>query len=364
MRLSEARTKWAADAAMLRQLGIEAPDHVISYMTDEVKRDYRIAMDAQPGLITTPNTGVPAYLTQMIDPKVIDILFSPLKAADIIGEEKRGDWTTDTMIFQVVEATGEVSSYGDFNNNGVTGVNTNWPNRQSYLYQTHINYGEREMERAALARLDLVARLNASAVTVLNRFQNDSYFFGIAGLENYGLLTDPDLSAPITPAPKAWGGTSWFNSSGALVATPLEIYNDVISLFSRLVSQSGGILNAETRVVLAMSPASAIALTASNTFGINVTDLLKKNFPNIRFETAIQYGVRSAQNPRGPVGGNIMQMIAESVDGQDTGFAAFNVKLKAHAIVVGTSSWKQKMSQGTWGAVLTQPFAIASMIGI
>lgn len=363
MRLAEAKTKWAADAAMLEQCRIYLPE-VTGYLPDEFRQNFKYAMDAQPGLATTPNTGIPAYLSQLVDSKVIRILFAPLKAADIIGEQAKGDWTTDTMIFPVVENTGEVSSYGDYNNNGVTGANTNWPNRQSYLYQTIINYGERELDRAGLARINWAAELNLSGVNVLNRFQNDSYFFGIDGLENYGLLTDPDLSAPLTPAPKAWGGTSWFNSAGALVATPLEVYNDVISLFSQLVAQSGGLLDAESKVTLAMSPGSAIALNSANNFGLNVKALLKDNFPNIRFETAIQYGVVSATNPRGPVGGNMMQMIADSVDGQNTGFAAFNVKLKAHAIIREMSAFKQKMSQGTWGTVIQMPLAISSMIGI
>ncbi|MGF6604586.1 hypothetical protein P3T23_009342 [Paraburkholderia sp. GAS448] len=29
-----------------------------------------------------------------------------------------------------------------------------------------------------------------------------------------------------------------------------------------------------------------------------------------------------------------------------------------------TSSFKQKKSQGSWGAVIFQPFAIASMVGV
>ena len=68
---------------------------------------------------------------------------------------------------------------------------------------------------------------------------------------------------------------------------------DVQSMFSKLVTQSSGIvddMDAETEMVLAMSPQSEVALTATNTFNVNVFDLLKKNFPNIRFETAVQYG--------------------------------------------------------------------------
>jgi len=89
---------------------------------------------------------------------------------------------------------------------------------------------------------------------------------------------------------------------------------------------------------------------------VNVYDLLKKNFPNIRFETATQYANSTT--------GNLMQMIAETIEGQKTGYCSFTEKMRAHAIVRDTSSFKQKKSQGTWGAVVLQPYAVASMLGI
>jgi hypothetical protein len=95
-----------------------------------------MAQDAQPALITTSNSGIPAFLSTYIDPKLIEILVAPMKAAEIVGEEiKKGDWTTETAMFPVVESTGETSSYGDYSNNGVAGANTNFPQRQSYHYQ-------------------------------------------------------------------------------------------------------------------------------------------------------------------------------------------------------------------------------------
>lgn len=363
MQLAEAKTKWLADFPMLEQYGIHLPE-VKSYMPTGFRQDHRFAMDAQPQLVTTSSAGIPAYLTTLIDPDVVRILFSPNQAAKILGERKKGTWTDDTAMFPVVENTGEVSSYGDFNNNGVTGVNANWEQRQAYLYQTIVHYGERELARAGLAQINLAAESMNSAVNVLGRFQNDTYFFGVLGLANYGLLTDPNLPAPITPAPKAWGGASWFNSAGALVATPLEIYNDVVALFAQLVAQSGGLIDAESDIVLAMSPSSAVALTATNNFGVNVKALLAENYPKIRIITAVQYGIRSSQNPRGPVGGNMMQMFATSVEGQDTGYCAYNEKLRTHPIIREMSAFLQKLTQGTWGAVIRMPMAVASMLGI
>lgn len=328
-------------------------------------RDYTLAMDAQPHLLTHASAGIPAWLTSFIDPTIIEILFSPLKAAKIFGEVKKGDWLTQTALFPVVEYVGEVSSYGDYNNNGHTSLNVDFPNRQAYLYQIIKEYGELEMERAGLARISWVSELDKAAINILNRFQNNSYFFGIAGLQNYGGLNDPNLNASLTPAPKAAGGVTWF-VNGNPNATANEVYNDILAVYTQLVAQAGGIveLDQEQRLVLVMSPGIQVALEFTNTFGITARQMLRNAFPNMRMETAVQYGIQSATNPFGVVAGNYIQLIAEGAGGQDTAFAAFNEKLRTHRLVIDLSSFKQKMTQGTWGTVLRQPYAVASMVGV
>lgn len=358
----EAKTGWAQDRARLEALGAYLPD-VQSYVPEPFKRNFALAMDAQPQLITSPNSAIPAFLTTMIDPSVIAILFAPNKAAVIIGETRKGSWLDETAMFPVVEHTGEVSSYGDHNNNGRAGVNTNWPQRQAYLFQIVKEYGERELERAGLARINWVTEVDQAAVTILNKFMNLTYFFGVQSLENYGLLNDPNLSGALTPGVKAVGTPKWINN-GVVTATANEIYTDIQSLFSQLVAQTSGLIDAEAKLVLAMSPGSAVALTATNSFNVNVYDLLKKNFPNIRFETAVQYGQLSAQNPQGVAGGNFVQMIAESIEGQQTGYASFNEKMRAHPIIRQLSSFQQKLTAGTWGTIIRMPMGISSMIGV
>jgi hypothetical protein len=54
----------------------------------------------------------------------------------------------------------------------------------------------------------------------------------------------------------------------------------------------------------------------------------------------------------------------DEVEGQRTADTAFTEKLRAHPIVVGSSSFRQKKSQGTWGTVIFRPAFIAQMIGI
>lgn len=362
MNLQEAMAAFAADQPHLEARGVYLSG-VKTYIPDGFKQDYSLAMDAQPSLSTDPNSAVPAMLTTMIDPTVFEVLFAPNRLSVIFGEVRKGTWLDETAMFPVVEHTGEVSSYGDHAENGRAGANTNWPQRQAYLFQTVKEYGERELERAGLARINWISEIDRAAATVLNKFSNLTYAFGVSGLQNYGLLNDPNLSAALTPATKQAGGTAWI-SGGQIKATANEVYADIEALFFQLVEQTAGLVQQDSKMVLAMSPGSAVALTATNTFNVNVTDLLKKNFPNIRVETAVQYGALSASNPQGVAAGNLVQLIADEIEGQDTGYCAFNEKMRAHPIIRAMSSFRQKVTAGSWGAVIRMPMAISQMVGV
>lgn len=344
-------------AALESQWGIVMPE-AREYLPDAYRHNFALAMDAQPTLVTTANSAIPAYLTQWVDPEIVKVLVAPMKGAEILGEVRKGDWLTETALFPVVENTGEVSSYGDYNNNGRVGANANWPQRQSYLYQTITEWGERELERADLARLSWASQLNLASVQVLNKFQNKTYFFGVSGLQNYGILNDPSLSAALQPGPKAYGSQAhgpWV-TAGVVTATANEIYSDIQSLYIQLVAQQAqGAIDMATPMKLCMSPGSSIAMTATNMYNVNVADLLKKNFPNLRIETAPEYATAA---------GNVVQLIADQVQGQDTGYCAFNEKLRAHPVIREMSAFKQKKTQGTWGAIIKQPFAISQMLGV
>ena len=308
---------------------------------------YDMAMDAQSSMITSSSAGVPAMLSNYMSPDTIKVLLAPMKAAVILGEKQLGDWTTKTATFPMVELTGEVSSYGDFNNNGSTGANISLPQRQSYHYQTISRWGELQLDNFALSKVDYVSKINESSILALNKFQNKTYFFGVSGLQNYGLLNDPSLSAPITST------TAWSLST----TTGDAIYADFLRLFTKVVTQCGGSVDMDAKMVLVTSPAAAVALSKASVYQpqINAKGLMAINFPNLRFETAVEYSTAS---------GELVQLIVEEIEGQKTATAAFTEKLRAHRVVVETSAWSQKKSQGTFGTVIFQPFAIAQMIGV
>lgn len=330
------------DSRLGKQNFLNAPAEEIRL---RIAQDGALACDAQPELVTVSNAGIPAFLTNYVDPELIKVLVSPMNATNILSEVKKGDWTTLTATFPVIENEGEVSSYGDYNSNGSVEVNTNFPQRQSYHYQTFTQWGERELAMAALAKIDWASQLNIASVLLLQKFQNRSYFFGVDNLQNYGLLNDPALYAPIAPT------APWQDPT----TTAEQVYDDVRRLFTQAQTQSNGTINAKMAMTLALSPVAVTAFNKTNQFNVNVEDQIKKNFPAMRIETAVEYNTEA---------GELVQLIVDSIEGQKTAFCAFTEKLRAHNMVVDTSSYKQKKSQGTFGTVIVRPFGIASMIGV
>jgi hypothetical protein len=209
------------------------------------------------------------------------------------------------------------------------------------------------MEIAGEARIDFAQNLNIASTLTINKAANKIAFFGVAGLMNYGLLNDPSLPPGITPNPTGTGsGTAWSTKDGAAV------YGDVVTLFGDLVARNKGLVDRETKMTLALSPESEVNFTKTNQYNVNVTDQLKKNFPNLRVVSAVEYSAAGTGTTE------LMQLIADEIEGQKTAFSGFTEKMRAHPVFVDLSSFKQKKSAGSWGSIIRRPSLISSMYGL
>jgi Uncharacterized protein conserved in bacteria (DUF2184) len=314
---------------------------------------------AQPLSVTAQSSGIPWYLLSQIDPKQIEIVLAPTNATKIMPEEKKGDWTDEFWKWAINEASGEVAAYGDHNTSGEANSQTTWVTRQNYYYQTMTTWGERETAIAAKAKIALPARKEAASLMTMNKFQNKTYFFGFQGLENYGLLNDPNLLPSLTPLP--YSGTDYTWASKIAASTndgTLAIFADIQQAVTQLIAQTYGYVTAQSKMKLCLSPSRAGYLNQTNTFGLNVMNMISKNYPGMTVEVAVEF--ESQVNGIG----ELMYLIADELDGQETLICAFNEKMRAHAIVIETSSFKQKKSGGTWGAIIEQPLGIVVTVGI
>lgn len=345
--------------ALARDWGIHFMSGVQYYM------DEPGANDALPSFapVTQSNSGVPAIFTTYTDPKIIKAIITPTKAEEIYGAAKKGDWVTDTAQFSTVELSGYASSYDDYSQDGAADVNANWPQRQSFHFQTWTRWGEREVERMGEAKIDWVNQKNAASISVLNKNANTIALFGIQGLELYGALNDPQLPAAIQPTAKTLvGGGAAPNNTWTAINDPLQVYADIVKAFNQLTIQMGGNLTLESPLKLVIPTERQGCLLYSNQYmGYTLSDMLKKNMPNLEIVTLPEAGA----SLNGGVSSNtLMQLFVKDVEGQESVTTAFTEKMRAHAVERYSSYFRQKKSQGSWGTLWFYPQACVTMVGI
>jgi len=308
-----------------------------------------LAQDA--ALITAPNSIVPIEFTAYLDPKVIDILTAPRNARELFSEVKKGDWTTSYEKFRVNEMTGRTVPYADYGNGGGSNVNYNWLARQQYIFQTLIIYGDYEVAVSSAARINLATDKQRSAANTISIDSNKFYLLGVLNREIYGFLNEPNLPPAITAAPTGAGGsTSW--SSKDTEAR----YNDVLDLFSQLVTQSQGWISKDSALTLVMSPAMAVKLASATAYNVSVFDMLNKYFRSLRIVTLAEISSVTA--------GETMIMYANEVQGMPVAEMAYSEKMRAGRVVPQVSSFEQKYTGTTYGCILYLPFAVAQMTGM
>ena len=132
---------------------------------DYEKTAKMLAQDA--ALTTAANVGIPSALVTYIDPTVTEILFSAMNAGRLAPEVKKGDWSDKYMRFNVTEYSGSVTPYSDHGENIASDVNIESPERENFVFQTVIRYGDLEEATVARQRLSLASEKQKAAATIL-----------------------------------------------------------------------------------------------------------------------------------------------------------------------------------------------------
>lgn len=309
-----------------------------------------LAMDA--AMTTAPNNAIPAFLSTYVDPEVVRVLMAPTNAEKVFDPVKKGTRGVGVAAFPLVEETGEVAPYSDYGREGVSEYNANWPTRQEYGFQTVTQWGDLESAVMSMAQINAANEKQVASANTVKRGHNRIWFFGIAGLQTYGILNDPSLPSPHVPA-TVGGAITWADK------TANAIYDDVVTLYAKLCDQMKGLqadgLNMSAPLKLCFSNTVAPMLKKKNDFGVSVQQMLAEAFPAMQFVTAPEYDTASGQ---------LVQLICPKVDGQKTGILAYTELLHAHGVVRELSSYQEKKSAGNFGAVIKQPFAVAQMLGV
>ena len=278
-----------------------------------------------------PNTTVPAYMNMYANPRVIEVLTAKRNYRAIAPEVKNGDWTTAFTQFRALEFTGETTPYQDYDANGQANVNTNFPTRKQYRFQTTLRVGDLEQDMNADAKIDLFAEKQKSAALLLEIAFNKYAFYGVSGVGIYGLLNDPNLNADETPTTGVGGNTR-------ALKTADEIMADFAKMFSKLYERSNGWIDDSTATKLVIAPSCLAELNKVNAFGVSVKKMLADTYPNMTIVSAPEMATGN---------GNLAMILAEEIEGQPVVEFGYTEKYKAHSIIRESSSMHQKISAGT-----------------
>ena len=316
-----------------------------------------LAMDS--ALQTTPNVGYPASFFQYIDPQIVEILFGVTNANKIAPEVKQGSWADEYYTYTAEEATGDVTAYSDRTENVTTEVNYNFQTREQARFETIIQYGNLETDKANQAKIALASRKQIAGANIIARKQNQFYLYGVSGKINYGLLNDPNLNPSINPNSITVGGstyTTWADKVAKDASSAgNHVFNDVLKLWSELSSKNGGNIDQNERIILAVSNAVVSYLSAPNQFGLTAMQMIKDNFPNLE---VVQLPELSTQ------AGEQIKMIVPSLYGVDTVNLVYSDKFRALQVVQTVSGFKQKLVGTSYGAVVKRSSLIATMTGV
>ena len=341
--------------------GIEAP-YAVGFMPfDEkdgrivLKNINRDQLSQDAALSTQPNVGAPAALYTYVDPRIIDVLFGVTNATKFFDKTLVGSFTQDYATFSVEEVAGQVSPYNDFANGTSTDVNYNFPVRQNFRYQTTIKYGDLETAKLAEANVNLPARKQNAAAQIIARAENKFQLYGVAGMEIYGMLNDPNIPESISPV-SVNSKSTWAEK---IAADPNNaatlVFNDVNKLWQELTANNGGHLDVNAPIVLGISNKMIGYLTQPNQFGKTAKVMLQENYPNIEIVQLPELSTAA---------GEMLYMTVKEVYGDETGFSAFSRAFGLGRLIAHESSFTQKATAGTWGCVIRRPSLVATMVGI
>ena len=315
-----------------------------------------LAMDS--ALQTTPNVGYPASFFQYIDPQIVEILFGVTNANKIAPEVKQGTFADEYYTYTAEEATGDVTAYSDRTENVTTEVNYNFQTREQARFETIIQYGNLEVEKANQAKIALASRKQIAGANIIARKQNQFYLFGVSGKINHGLLNSSDLNPSINPISITMGGkyTTWADK----VANDAQnagnhVFNDVLKLWSELSSKNGGNIDQNERIILAVSNAVVSYLSAPNAFGLTAMAMIKDNFPNLEVVQLPELSTNAGEQ---------IKMIVPSLYGVDTVNLVYSDKFRAMQVVQTVSGFKQKLVSTSYGAIYKRPSLVATMSGV
>ena len=310
--------------------------------------------DAQ-GTITGNNIGLPAGLLSQLSSDIVENVLAKRTAEEALGKmEKLVDWADVEYNLPFVEKTGTTTPYGDFNQGITSGLNTSFEKHGHYLFTAKYQYGDREAEQYARAKMNY-AQIALSGATEalaveLNRTAFDGYITNTGGdYLCYGLLNNP-LIGNYVNANKTFNAMTW-----------VEVMTFFGTAVKALAAQTGNNINGQSNIRVVISASAYADLETKYTdLGVPVLETIQTRYKGMKFVPAIEFDLAYSGT------GNVIYFIGESQVGglPDTTKLGYSEIARMGNVVMGDNSYSQAISAGTVGAVVYKPFMIKRYYGV
>lgn len=327
-----------------------------SYVKKINELGYLRQADAMPN-ITPNNIGMPAGILSQVSVEVAETILAYRSGDEALGGRKKLlDWEQQDYYLPLVEKTGSVEPYSDYDDAVASGLNVTFGRTGHYLFSTSYNVGEREAMQLAQGNINsdnylMSASLEALAVE-LNRVAFNGYVNNNNSFLVYGLLNNPSLA-------------NYENSDKKFSAMT---YQECVAFFAKAIaklrSQTGNNIQrgSKLRVVVASNAFDSLALKFTD-LGVDAITALIDKFQKLGVEITITPaieldGANASQD--------VIYFILENSQGgiNETSTLGYSEIGRMSNVVLGTTYKQQKVSAGTTGAVIYKPAYIVRYTNI
>lgn len=319
------------------------------------------AMDAMPGMVTTPNIGNYVQFFQWWMPEAIDIILQKRNADTLLGRDVVGTWEDDEVVFAISEKTGQVRPYSDVSDPPLVSYNIVPEKRQNVRFEMATRSTRLEDLRASRMRINPDKERRAALALAFAINQNAIAFSGYnprsttntSGSLTYGLFNDPNLLAYLT-------STDTSNDDPFASSTFDQQVARINLWMTTLVTQTKQNANPfmdKMKVGIAPTAYNAMA-TTMNALGTKsvlqwFTETYKgaEIFPVMEFEGANG-------------GDNVAYIILQSLGGKKCAMQAVTAEMRLLGIEPRAKGVTEVYTSGTAGTIVTQPLGIVRVSGI
>lgn len=348
--MDEAAKKFTADSLVqaLKDRGFTMDESalndpkVLATMKSMVTKDAALALG---------NANIPAYLQffQHWRPEVVRALYrgrTAEKAFD--GVDQVGDWTTEQIIVQFLELTGDFDLYDDFSRATLSSYNIGYDKFDTLRLETNIEVTKLEEATASVMRQNAKQLKNEAQILNMDVGLNLGYWFGfnIEGRKIPGVVNHPQLATrkdTLAVDPMA---------SATTVKQIQDMFNDWFANLANDLQGNFDITSEKIRVLLPLKWTAALS-RATDSFGWSVKKWLGENYKNVEISFHPELDDADEGDPMAIV-------YAPEVNGVGMKTISLQQTSKLHLIgaIPTLKGMQESYSASIAGAVVAAPLAV------